>query len=98
MELKRIDPEEAYQRSEQALRITQKRLKLENLDKVILNRTELMILNYMTRCLDKLGQKEKTIEILEKVIKGYERSKVDLKYHYHSVILLYGHIGVVCKE
>ena len=98
LELKRIDPQEAYQKSEQALRITQKRLKLENLDKVILNRTELMILNYMTRCLDKLGQKEKTIEILEKVIKGYEKSKVDLKYHYPSVALIYHHIAGICEE
>ena len=98
LELKRIDPEKAYQRSEQALRITQKKLKLKNLDKVILNRTELMILNYMTRCLDKLGQKEKTIEILEKVIKGYEKSKVDLKYHYPSLSLTYTHIAGISEE
>ena len=57
-----------------------------------------MIVNYMTRCYDKLGQKEKTIDLLGTIFKGYKKSKVDLKYHYPSLALLYIHIAGICED
>lgn len=97
-ELKRIGAKEAFHRCEEALQITQKNVNIEDLDKVILNRTEFMIVNFMARCYDKLGQKEKTIDLLGTIFKGYKKSKVDLKYHYPSLALLYIHIAGICED
>lgn len=97
MELGRISQEEAIRRCEEALKVTRKN-GIEQLDGIVFSRMETFIINYIARCYGQINQKEKGTELVEKVVKGYESSKVDLKYHYTSLALLYQHIAVNCEE
>ncbi len=97
MELGRISQEEAIRRCEEALKVTRKN-DIEQLDGIVFSRMETFIINYIARCYGQINQKEKGTELVEKVVKGYESSKVDLKYHYTSLALLYQHIAVNCEE
>lgn len=97
-ELGRITAEEAIERCRQAFGITRRNVGTEQLPDVVLNRTENYIINYIARCYDEMGEKEKSIELLEKMLQGYENSRVDLKYHYVEVALLYQHLAIDYEE
>lgn len=97
-ELGRITAEEAIERCRQAFGITRRNVGAKQLPDVVLNRTENYIINYIARCYDEIGEKEKSIELLEKMLQGYENSRVDLKYHYVEVALLYQHLAIVYEE
>lgn len=97
-ELGRITAEEAIERCRQAFGITRRNVGTKQLPDVVLNRTENYIINYIARCYDEMGEKEKSIELLEKMLQGYENSRVDLKYHYVEVALLYQHLAIVYEE
>lgn len=51
-----------------------------------------MIINYMGICYRKMGQIEKTIDLLEKARWGYRNSKIDSKYYYMALGLLYSNL------
>lgn len=97
-ELGRITAEEAIERCRQAFGITRRNVGGKQLPDVVLNRTENYIINYIARCYDEIGEKEKSIELLEKMLQGYENSRVDLKYHYVEVALLYQHLAIDYEE
>ncbi len=97
-ELGRITPEEAIERCWQAFRITRQNVGPEQLPGIVLGRTENLIINYIARCYDGVGEKKKAIELLEKMLEGYENSRVDLKYHYVEVALLYHHLAIDYEE
>lgn len=84
-----ISGEEAVRRCVEALRITRKNMGLEQIDEVVLSRMEAMIVNYIAVNYYEMGRREEAITILEKVKLGYENSKVDLKYHYVAMSLIY---------
>lgn len=85
----RISKEVAIERCWAALAVTRSNHSIEDLAKIVLNRHEARIISYMARMYNDLGDKEKAIYLLEKALMGYENSKVDLKYHYVSVAMLY---------
>ncbi len=97
-ELGRITPEEAIERCWQAFRITRQNVGPKQLPGIVLGRTENLIINYIARCYDGVGEKKKAIELLEKMLEGYENSRVDLKYHYVEVALLYHHLAIDYEE
>lgn len=97
MELGRISQEEAIRRCEEALKVTRKN-GIEQLDGIVFSRMETFIINYIARCYGQINQKEKGTELVEKVVRGYEGSKVDFKYHYISLALLYQHLAIRCEE
>lgn len=84
-----LTKEELLRQYENAFAVTRKNCRLENLHEVVLNRIETGIMNSMAIIYGKMGQKAKEIYILEKILQGFENSKVDLKYHYSSVALIY---------
>lgn len=88
-----ITDEEAVEQCLEAFRITRKNIDFEQLDQIVLNRTEALIINYIALCCDKMGDRERAIRLKEKAVWGYENSKVMIKYHYVSVSLFYENLS-----
>lgn len=92
-----LNIEECIERYMEALYITRED-GLENLDKVILSRMEVTIINTMVTAYKKVGKLQDGIELMEKVRKGYEKSKVDKKFHYTEVMAVYITLSVLYEE
>lgn len=91
-QLGRIGHEEALEQCKKAFHVTRPNVSPENVDRIILSRGECMIINYMGICYRKMGQIEKTIDLLEKARWGYRNSKIDSKYYYMTLGLLYSNL------
>lgn len=96
-ELGRISQEEAIRRCEEALKVTRKK-GIEQLDGIVFSRMEMFIINYIAICYVNINEIEKASRLLEQVIHGYENSKVDLKYHYVSLAILYQNLAFNYEE
>lgn len=96
-ELGRISQEEAIRRCEEALKVTRKK-GMEQLDGIVFSRMEMFIINYIAMCYVNINEIEKASRLLEQVIHGYENSKVDLKYHYVSLAILYQNLAFNYEE
>lgn len=94
----RISKEEAIKRCWEALAVTRSNCSIEDLAKVVLNRHETRILTYIARMHSDLGDKEEAIYILERALEGFVNSRVDLKYHYLSVSLIYHYLAGEYEE
>lgn len=88
-QLRKISHEEALERCRKAFHVTRPYLEFEEIDQVTLSRMECKILNYMCICYRKMGYSNKTTSLLEKAVHGYKNSKVDSKYYFYSLGLLY---------
>lgn len=97
-ELNRIGSEEALQRCKEAFNITKTDLHIDNVDQVVLNRYETVILNYIATCYKKLNRRNEAIKLLERVMRGYEKSKVDMKFHYAAVALVTFNLAGLYEE
>lgn len=97
-ELRGMKREDTVSGCMEAFHVTRANTELEQIDAVVLSRTEAFILNDIARCYDRMGRKAEAIELLEKIVHGYENSKVDLKYHYAALALVYQHLAVDCEE
>lgn len=97
-ELRGMGFEDTIQRCMEAFGVTRENTKLEQVGDIVLSRVEASIINYMLRIYDKIERKEETIEILKRILSGFERSKVDLKYHYVALALIYQHLAIDCEE
>ena len=84
-----ITEKETIRRCWEAFKVTRKNCEIENLSKVVLSKYETMIVNYISKMYRELGKKEKAIYILEQVLAGFENSKVDKKYHFAGVSIIY---------
>lgn len=78
-----LKPEEAYRRTEELLRLTYHK-KTERAP----FRNELRLLNDMCTYLRRMGQREEAISEYQKVLGRFEKSRVQLKYHFLSVELI----------
>lgn len=58
----------------------------------------MFIINYIAMCYVNINEIEKASRLLEQVIHGYENSKVDLKYHYVSLAILYQNLAFNYEE
>ena len=97
-QLGRITVEEAIEPCIEAFQITRGDKGIEQIEEIVPSRMEASILNYIAMCYDKTGKKEKAIELLEKIVLAYEYSKVELKYHYVSLALVYQHLAFDYEE
>lgn len=97
-QLKRISDEEAIKRCEIAFAITKKGIAYDEIDDVVLNRMETLILIYISICNRRMGNKEKAIELLERIIKLYEKSKVDLIFHYSVISIICANLADLYEE
>lgn len=89
----RITEETAIKGCKEALGITRKNCEIEDLEEVVLNRNEVAIVNYISKMYYRLGEREKAIDILEAIARGFENSKVDIRYHYVSAGLIYENLS-----
>lgn len=92
-QLGRISDEDAIDGCIEAFQITRGAVSLNQLEEVVLSRMEAMIVNYIASCYKKIGQKEKAILIREKMLCAYENSKVDNKFHYVALSLIYRNLA-----
>ena len=97
-QLGRVSAEEAIKSCIEAFRVTRENLDINQIEQVVLGRMEAAIINYIAKCYDKIGEKEKAIELLEKAVRGYQNSKVDIKYHYVALALIYEHLAINYEE
>ena len=88
-QFQRISHEEALRRCRKAFHVTRPDVDPEKVDQLILGRRECQIINYMGICYRKMGQREKTISLLEKAMMGYKNSKVDKRYYFIPLGLIY---------
>lgn len=91
-EQKKITPETAIKNCREAFALT-RREEMEKLDGILLGRTEVMIVNYMARQYAVMGDWKRALEILEKLKNTYENSKVDLRFHYSEIAVIYSHLS-----
>lgn len=96
--LKRKPVEEVIADLEYAFLITRKDKHLENLGKFVTTDLEAKIINMMAVCYKQTGHINKSVEILENAIKGYKRSKIDVKRHEIPFILLSVNLCVRYEE
>lgn len=97
LELGRVTENEAVELCKEAFQITRKN-GIAQIEHIVFSRMEAFIINYIARCYDEIGMKDGAIELVEAVIKGYESSKVDVKYHYAALALLYQHLAFNYEE
>ena len=93
-----ITKEELLQQCEKAFAVTRGNCRWENLSNVVLNRIETSIMNVIAKTYGRIGQKEKEIYILEQILQGFENSKVNVRYHYGSVALIYVNLAGEYEE
>ena len=96
--LKRKPVEEVLADLENAFLITRKDKHLENLGRFVTTDLEAKIINMMAVCYKQTGHINKSVEILENAIKGYKRSKIDVKRHEIPFILLSVNLCVRYEE
>ena len=96
--LKRKPVEEVLADLKYAFLITRKDKHLENLGRFVTTDLEAKIINMMAVCYKQTGHINKSVEILENAIKGYKRSKIDVKRHEIPFILLSVNLCVRYEE
>ena len=92
-QLGEISEEDAIRECEIAFCITRGEMAYERLEEVVLSRTEAMIINYIAICYKKMGQRGKAIELREKMLSAFENSKVDPKFHYVALSIIYTNLS-----
>ena len=95
---KSITEEEAIQELKEAFGVTRRNCNMKDLDKVVLTKNEAAIIYNIALAYNNLGRKGEAIELLEKVKTGYEDSRVDIKYHYRGIGLIYQSLAGYYEE
>lgn len=93
-----ITKEEWLKQYEKAFAVTRGNCSLEKLQGVVLNKEETMIMCGIVRVYAHTERNEKAIYVLEQMLKGFESSKVDVRYHYSSIALIYEHLAADYEE
>ena len=96
--LKRKPTEEVLANLEKAFLITRTDKHLENLGRFVTTDLEAKIVNMMAICYEKLGDRNKSIKLLEKLKEGYEKSSVTKRYHRILLGLLYINLCTYYEE
>ena len=96
--LKRKPVEEVIADLENAFRITRNDKHLKNLGKFVTTDLEAKIINMMAVCYKQTGHINKSLDLLENLRKGYERSKVTDRNHRIPIGLLYTNLCTYYEE
>ena len=96
--LKRKPVEEVIADLENAFLITRNDKHLKNLGKFVTTDLEAKIINMMALCYKQTGHINKSIDLLENLKKGYERSKVTDRNHRIPIGLLYTNLCTYYEE
>ena len=95
---KRKAAEEVLANLEKAFLITRTDKHLENLGKFVTTDLEAKIVNMMAICYEKLGDRNESINLLEKLKEGYKKSSVTKRYHRILLGLLYTNLCTYYEE
>ena len=96
--LRNVSFEKTMQICMDAFHITRPNADISEIDQMVLSRMEVIVLDYIAICYFRMNSKSKAVEILENIVKGYERSKVDLKHYYASLCLVYTNLAGWCES
>ena len=96
--LKRKPVEEVLADLENAFLITRKDKHLKNLGRFVTTDLEAKIINMMAVCYKQTGHINKSLDLLENLKKGYERSKVTDRNHRIPIGLLYTNLCTYYEE
>lgn len=96
--LRGVSFEATMQTCMDAFHITRPTADISEIEQIVLNRMEVIILDYIAICYFRTKNKSKAVDILENIIKSYERSKVDLKHYYASLCLVYTNLACWCES
>ena len=96
--LKRKPVEEVLADLENAFLITRKDKHLKNLGRFVTTDLEAKIINMMAVCYKQTGHINKSLDLLENLRKGYERSKVTDRNHRIPIGLLYTNLCTYYEE
>ena len=96
--LKRMPVEEVLADLENAFLITRKDKHLKNLGRFVTTDLEAKIINMMAVCYKQTGHINKSLDLLENLKKGYERSKVTDRNHRIPIGLLYTNLCTYYEE
>lgn len=94
----KITKEELLRQCEKAFAVTKGNCRLGDIAGIVLNKNETVIMNFIAKIYGQIGQNEKEIYILEQMLQGFENSRVDMRYHYASVALIYEHLAGKYEE
>lgn len=72
-----------------AFHITRGEYGIARLGEFNLNKMETIIVNNIAVCYSELNERDKGIELLEKVAYSFEKSEVDIKFRYLPLALIY---------
>lgn len=97
-QMNRITAEQALNECKRAFAVTREKLGIEQIDEIIPSRMESFIINYICKCYDILDRKKEAVHLLEKLVQGYEKSKIERKYRYAPLSLIYEHLAIDCEE
>ena len=95
--LKRISSDEALKRCIAAFEIT-RRYDEDSFAQVVLNRKECMIANFISLLYKERGDMLHSISLLENVVAGFSKSKINPKYHYRELTILLLSLAFNCEE
>ena len=95
---KRKPTEEVLANLEKAFLITRTDKHLVNLGRFVTTDLEAKIVNMIAICYEKLGDRNKSIKLLEKLKEGYEKSSVTKRYHRILLGLLYINLCTYYEE
>ena len=87
--MKRCKPDEAIVRLTEAFNITRGDIGIDGMGEFVLSKMEVVITNDIAICYKEMEYRNKSIELLERVIQSYESSRVDLKHRYVPLVLVY---------
>jgi len=95
--MKRISAEEALKRSIAAFEIT-RRYDEESFSQVVLSRKECMIANFIAILYKQRGDLLHSISLLENIVSGFSKSKINPKYHYRELTIILLALAFNCEE
>lgn len=96
--LRKKNSVEILERLTDAFHITRGKFGILNLGEFHLSKVEAVIINNIAICYKEGGEIYKSIELLEKAVKSFENSKVDTRFYYIPLSLIYMNLCVCYEE
>ena len=98
MELGEKRPEEALKLYEKALAMTLQVESIEKIREYVLTRQEVVILNGIAISYAKMGKRDVSIEIYQKILRGYDESKIRKQFKAYGLLMILDNYSVYLEE
>lgn len=98
MKINESTPSKTVERLVRAFNITRGKVGIDRVGEFVPSRAEAIIANNIAICFKRMNMRDKSMELLEKIILSYERSKIELKYRYVPLALIYNNLCTFYEE